>query len=154
MCVGFRCGGTEGLSLPSQCRLPHVPVQSSPTLLSLLGLLSVRVRQRKGTDTHNKHTHCSLYDELSKCNCVNDLTADHVLTPPLCCVFQDSDSTPCPGRPPALPPYTLQSLGMTLPLGLALGKPGINQQHLIMSPGSQVQNLATTDLCVVRDGRV
>nr|XP_023832071.1 non-canonical poly(A) RNA polymerase PAPD7-like isoform X2 [Salvelinus alpinus] len=49
----------------------------------------------------------------------------------------DSDSTPCPGRPPALPPYTLQSLGMTLPLGLALGKPGINQQHLIMSPGSQ-----------------
>ncbi|XP_064839400.1 terminal nucleotidyltransferase 4A-like isoform X1 [Oncorhynchus masou masou] len=49
----------------------------------------------------------------------------------------DSDSTPCPGRPPALPPYTLQSLGMTLPLGLALGKTGINQQHLIMSPGSQ-----------------
>ncbi|XP_041759342.1 terminal nucleotidyltransferase 4A isoform X2 [Coregonus clupeaformis] len=49
----------------------------------------------------------------------------------------DSDSTPCPGPPPALPPYTLQALGMTLPLGLAMGKPSINQQHLIMSPGSQ-----------------
>ncbi|CAB1350863.1 unnamed protein product [Coregonus sp. 'balchen'] len=44
----------------------------------------------------------------------------------------DSDSTS-----PALPLYPLQALGMTLPLGLALGKPGINQHHLIMTPGSQ-----------------
>ncbi|XP_064876444.1 terminal nucleotidyltransferase 4A isoform X3 [Oncorhynchus nerka] len=44
----------------------------------------------------------------------------------------DSDSTP-----PALPLYPFQALGMTLPLGLALGKAGINQHHLIMSPGPQ-----------------
>ncbi|XP_038827603.1 terminal nucleotidyltransferase 4A isoform X1 [Salvelinus namaycush] len=44
----------------------------------------------------------------------------------------DSDSTP-----QALPVYPFQALGMTLPLGLALGKAGINQHHLIMSPGSQ-----------------
>ncbi|XP_041664921.1 terminal nucleotidyltransferase 4A isoform X1 [Cheilinus undulatus] len=53
----------------------------------------------------------------------------------------DSDSAlPCPVPPPALPPYpSFPPLGLALPPGLNLGKPGMGGHHLLMHPGSQAR---------------
>ncbi|XP_060915320.1 terminal nucleotidyltransferase 4A isoform X2 [Labrus mixtus] len=53
----------------------------------------------------------------------------------------DSDSAlPCPVPPPALPPYrSFPPLGLALPPGLNMGKPGMGGHHLLMPPGSQAR---------------
>lgn len=139
-------GAAEGLGVTAERRLPHVHSQPPAALFILLGVLAVRVRQRKSKHTLAPRSNkLKLHRSTDYTGTISDPIGGFIqisMTLILAHYLQDSDSAPPrPVPPPAMHPYpTFPPLGLAIPPGLSMGtgKPSMAGHPLLMHPGSQV----------------